>query len=361
MKTATLALVLIVVSCILLGMAWQSGSLSLPMPSALAGATPASTSSMGNSSVATISPAVQNQKTSSLTLKLEQPPEQLVAQIAQRLQDKYAQTIDNPATQANLLDERNALATEFPQYGYPLFDAAVEIAFPQLAAQIRERIARMAEYREWEAGMHLTLNQLGVLEREGMLWEKRSALFGDAAQQIWADEIQAVQRSQVLVQQELQKLDEASELSLDDTLYQLQSVLATNDATLNLNTFGEAARRSSLSAAFFGLGSVQQQLADLPEDARQSEINRLRQSLGFSASEVQAQAARDQLRNQRWSTGASYMAERNALASQYSGAQLEQQLEQSREQHFGREALTIAREEAEGFYRYERPRIYGRN
>lgn len=40
---------------------------------------------------------------------------------------------------------------------------------------------------------------------------------------------------------------------------------------------------------------------------------------------------------------------------------LERDGEALREEHFGFEAATIAREEEAGFFHYERPRVYGRN
>ena len=39
----------------------------------------------------------------------------------------------------------------------------------------------------------------------------------------------------------------------------------------------------------------------------------------------------------------------------------EDQLDELRSQFFGNSASTIAKEEANGFYRFQRPRYYGRN
>jgi hypothetical protein len=55
------------------------------------------------------------------------------------------------------------------------------------------------------------------------------------------------------------------------------------------------------------------------------------------------------------------MAERAALAKQYSGDDLEAHVQDLRTRYFGAEAATIASEEASGFFRFDRPRTYGLN
>ena len=56
------------------------------------------------------------------------------------------------------------------------------------------------------------------------------------------------------------------------------------------------------------------------------------------------------------------MKAREALLSRLGQADsLDAELGSLREQYFGHEALTLAREEAAGFFRYQWRRIYGRN
>jgi len=45
----------------------------------------------------------------------------------------------------------------------------------------------------------------------------------------------------------------------------------------------------------------------------------------------------------------------------FSGERLEQQIAALRQRTFGDDGLTIEREEAQGFFRFERPRLHGRN
>lgn len=62
-----------------------------------------------------------------------------------------------------------------------------------------------------------------------------------------------------------------------------------------------------------------------------------------------------------WENGKAYMTERQALAQQYTGDQLKQELDSLRRQYFESSARTIELEESDGFFRFNRPRVYGRN
>lgn len=70
---------------------------------------------------------------------------------------------------------------------------------------------------------------------------------------------------------------------------------------------------------------------------------------------------RDAERNQRRDVGLKYMAAREKVVSQFEGAEQEEKLKEIREEFFKDEAKTIELEEADEFFRFERPRYYGRN
>ena len=63
----------------------------------------------------------------------------------------------------------------------------------------------------------------------------------------------------------------------------------------------------------------------------------------------------------RWKNGLAYMQERARLQTRFEGAALEGELRALREEYFAHEAPTIEAEERDGFFRFERPRIDGRN
>jgi hypothetical protein len=60
--------------------------------------------------------------------------------------------------------------------------------------------------------------------------------------------------------------------------------------------------------------------------------------------------------------GLKYMEERKRIVSEFQGDQQKEQLKALREKYFQDEAQTIqAEEENDDFFRFERPRYFGRN
>jgi hypothetical protein len=116
-----------------------------------------------------------------------------------------------------------------------------------------------------------------------------------------------------------------------------------------------------LSKVFFSIDSVQDELKQMNPRDRQEEINRIRREMGLTEKQVESMARRDADNELRWEAGLQYMQDREAAVQQYEGARLEEKLGELREQYFDDEADTIAREERDGFFRFKRPHIYGRN
>jgi hypothetical protein len=86
-----------------------------------------------------------------------------------------------------------------------------------------------------------------------------------------------------------------------------------------------------------------------------------RRELGFGDEEIEQLAELDAVKESRWQNGLAYMEERRRIAATFEGETLERELALLRERYFEIAAKTIEREEASGFFRFERPRIYGRN
>ncbi|MFP2960799.1 hypothetical protein ACLEPN_24030 [Myxococcus sp. 1LA] len=120
--------------------------------------------------------------------------------------------------------------------------------------------------------------------------------------------------------------------------------------------------RSQATEVFLRLEPVQTRLAAMPVEERRAVLADIRRRMGFSEEAIAQRAADDAHRDARWENGHSYMKARAELFSRMEqGEALEAALRSLREQHFGHEALTIAREEGAGFFRYQRRRVYGRN
>jgi hypothetical protein len=109
------------------------------------------------------------------------------------------------------------------------------------------------------------------------------------------------------------------------------------------------------------LNAVQNDLSSLPAAERRSTYRTIWKEMGFDNQAVQRMDQLEDERDQRWSNGELYEAERKTLTAQYSGGELEAHLGPVRKKLFGNEAEIIKDEEAAGFFRYQRARQYGRN
>lgn len=274
------------------------------------------------------------------------------------LLEAYGETIQSKRTQAMLLDKLSDVLALYPDNGWVIFASIVQSAFPDYAEDILLTVKRMAEYEYWLTENQLALSELSVLERNGALWSKRRSMFGDDADIIWADEQEAQAQQQQKVQQAMQALDQSKINSLDETLFQLQSAL---DETYGVGVQAAAINQGVVAQAYFGFESVQSKLRTMSPEARQQKINDMRRQMGFSDAQVDNLAKHDARREKRWNNGNAYMEERNQLAENLKGAELDQAVEDLREKYFEAEAETIRKEEESDFFRYERPRLYGRN
>lgn len=282
-----------------------------------------------------------------------------VEALARELKAEFGERIDDITIQARFYEIRKDVIERFPERGRDYFQQALRMAFPDRADAILELIAKLETYNDWLMTENRTLMELSPIERSGMLWDKRREIFGDQADMLWADERAAVSEQRQKVQETLERLGKADNLSLEETLYQLRDELdETFDGSMRklINDSG------AVSGAFFTLESVQEKLASLPPEERQDRIDDVRQQLGFSDEAVERMRERDQERERRWDRGKAYMKEREQVMAQYrDDADRTKALEELRAEYFEHEAETIRREEESGFYRYERPRVYGRN
>jgi len=278
--------------------------------------------------------------------------------LARELKAEFAARIDEVAIQARLYRIRQDVMERFPATGLDDFNVAIRQAFPDHADAIFALMDNLDRYNDWLDQETAALMDLGPLERHGTLWAKRRALFGDDADQIWADEHNELARKQEQVQNLLAELNQAEHRTLDETLYQLNTRLKTTLGD-DLMQYGDA--NSVITKVFFGLASVQDALKSMPPEQRQNEIDDIRRQMGYSEEQVGRLRERDQERNRRWNNGLAYMTEREKVVSTLTGDERRQALSELRKQHFGIEAKTIRLEEENDFFRYERPRVYGRN
>lgn len=286
--------------------------------------------------------------------------ETMVNELAQRLKSEFSESIHLVATQVGLKSLRDDLDRAYPVQGTELFIRILTQAFPEWVDAILKSIALMDAYNVWLESMLLSLNDMNQLEQQGVLWEKRRELFGDAATQIWQEEISAEQERQLTMQRTMEILDRSYDTQMQERLYILQSTFEESYADKLQNMVIDP--KGVLSQVFFGFDAVQRDLSAMTPEERQAQINQIRKSMGFKDEQISHLAEADQKREKRWQNGYAYMEARKVVEAEFTGYQLAAELDKVREKFFAHEASTIKKEEEElAFFRYNRPRVYGRN
>ncbi len=277
-----------------------------------------------------------------------------------RLKGEFAERINDVAFQVSLKGMRDDLRRRFPEQGEALFEEIIRAAFPNLADQILANVALMDRYDDWLLDNMRALNDMDLLTQQGTLWAKRRELFGANAELIWSDELSAKAEREAAVQRTVQNLDTAYDTTMNERIFVLKSAFEENMS--NLPTEAVLDTRGLMAQVFFGFDSVQKELKQLEPEARQQEIAEIRRQMGFDETRIAELAERDAQREKRWQNGYAYMEARKTLVDNLQGEELEDGLRAVRQKYFGDEALTIQREEEDlGFFRYARPRLYGRN
>lgn len=278
-------------------------------------------------------------------------------ELIKKLRTEYLDQIANIAFQVSLKEIKEDMIRTYPARGAESFADVVKSAFPDYANSIFSAIEKMAIYDEWLLNNLLVLNEISLLDQQNTLWQKRYELFGDAAKEIWQEEISAEQERQASVKKSVTLLDTAYDTPMDDRL----SLFTTsfNESFSGSMQDSVLDSKGLLSQVFFGFDAVQRDLQAMTPEDRQQQINDIRRSIGYEENLVIFLADQDQQKERRWQNGYDYMAARQQAID--SGVDNEERLAQIRNAHFGKEASTIAKEEEIGFYRYQRPRIYGRN
>lgn len=284
-----------------------------------------------------------------------------IQSIIKTLQTQYKNKIHNTHIQAKLIIIREKLNNTLPppiNNTLPLFLAD---AFPEYANSILDAWSKMDEYEQWLITNNRTLMELNELGRSGMLWEKRHELFPLSATKIWNEERDKYETAQFKLHNEIDYLDQSMDTSTAEKIDRLTTSFQTaNTMFMNASSQEGSIHKNTIASVLFGLASVQNELKELDPTSRQLEIDAIRRELGYNEGSIKKMAELDEKRNQRWRNGYSYMESRKLLTE--NNTQIpESELMKLRDQFFGSSAKTIAKEEANGFYRFQRPRYYGRN
>jgi len=285
--------------------------------------------------------------------------EELEQRLVLMLRHLYGDRISGTGTQILMAQVRTQMMTLFPADWAQRFPDVLEAAFPGYSARILATLAHVDAFDRWLAAQEERLAALSPEEREQAVRDKKKELFGEQAVEELEAEARETEKRELAMGETIRSLEESDDTTLDQKLDVYVDALHENYGD------GPSAMAlengSMLAQAFFGFESVSRQLAALDPEARQQKINDIRREFGYDEEQIAALEERDRAKDARWQNGLAYMDGRRALESRYSGAQFEQQLASLRQRYFGEEARTIELEENDGFFRFERPRLYGRN
>lgn len=284
-----------------------------------------------------------------------------IQEIIRKLKNQYSNQIHHIHIQAKLITIREPLINQLEAPIEKNMKAVLTAAFPSHENSILHVWSRMDEYQEWLTTQNRTLMELNALSRNGMLWEKRNQLFPIAAHDIWNEEQDNYETAQLNFHSTIDQLDKSHNVPMNERIERLQMSFQQADNAF-IRTLGQQTgiHKNTIASVLFGLTSVQDELKILDPEHRQFEIDAIRRELGYDEESIIKMSITDRKREQRWSNGYAYMESREQLIA--SNAQpIESQLNALRNQFFGNSAKTIELEEANGFYRFQRPRYYGRN
>jgi hypothetical protein len=272
------------------------------------------------------------------------------------LQQRFGPKLKSPYIQLRMLEKLiRYYRTHSPDRWEQAVLDVLRAAFPELYEELAANLKRWVEYERWMKANQGDLQKLGDEDRRANIWQERNRLFGkELAEQIWASELknQAVASS-------LAAIDARSNATISEKLTLYKESLGETYGDKS-EVFLERHRHEAMMR-FVELQSVQQQLSAMAPEQRSQNLREIRTGMGLDEEALQRWDALDRERDARWAAGAKYMEEREALAKKYSGTALEEQLKPLRERYFGAEAQTIANEEQAGFFRFSRPRVWGRD
>jgi len=276
-----------------------------------------------------------------------------------KLKDLYGKTISEKSTQVLLLKIKRNLLEKFPKKGAALFYKILKRAFPKFADEIMKTLKAMEAYLKWEEENRQLLSGMNIIEKRGFLWEKRNELFGVDAEEIWNEEVESYDKRKQDMQDLLSRLKKSNDSTIYEKLDDYQQTL--KDVYKNTPEAYILQSKDLIAKVFLSLDSVQNELKEMTPEDRKTELYNIRNEMGFTQAQIEQLEQIDDKKNSRWDNGLTYMDEREKITQELEGTELDTALTTLREKYFKHEAKTIQIEEDDGFFRYTRKRIYGKN
>jgi hypothetical protein len=272
-------------------------------------------------------------------------------EMAYLVRQRVGQDIDRVPAQFAMLESLiRDLQQRFPDRWVENLHRILGAAFPGRDQELFNLSETIYQYQQYYRDNTERLNRMSQRERQAEVWNVRQVLFGGQAQEIWAREIKLRAAANLMNQIEADK--SASWSARLETLRTGLAQVLGEDYNSVLQS-----QRAVFLERF--LKAIQSSLAEMAPSERRTALWRIRQTMGLDENALRRWEALDADRDRRWEAGRNYLNERQTILLHYSGQELEKRLDELRATHLGAEADTIKSEEASGYYRYQKTRIWG--
>lgn len=283
-------------------------------------------------------------------------PDQELEELATFMRERFGAKLKEPYIQIKMLEDlMRFFQKRYPDRWQEELLAFLKKTFPEMYDELAAMLRNRVDYEKWVRDNDSYLRGLTDQQRRAAMWDARNRLFGkENAERIWASEL----KNQAL-SDSLAAIDAKPDANVTQRLSTYKQRLHDIYGE-QTEAYLERHRQETMNR-FLDLPSVQKDLTAMAPQERSQNLRNIRKELGLDEEALKRWDDLDKTRDTRWDAGAKYMAEREALAKQLSGPALETKLQELRARYFGTEAEIIAQEEAGGFFRFERPRQWGRN
>ncbi len=269
---------------------------------------------------------------------------------------KFGPTIHHRHTQVKAIEKLvSYLKAKYPQEWQQLLEAYLLEFFPEKADSMLALHESMTEYNMWVESERLSLQAMTAEERRELIWDMRHNFFGDAAEEIWSEAL----KNERLADRLGNLSNEGNATSAVEKAAKYVDAIEQVYGEQSANVIKH--RRQELTDRFLSVAAVQQQLGNLPQQARRDELNEIRKTLGMDAPALQRWRELDLERDLRWERGSEYMKRRAQLLEAGGTEDSSEELAELQYQYFGEEAEIIRNEEQSGYFRYDEKQVYGRN
>lgn len=281
-------------------------------------------------------------------------PEDFVAAAVLRLKKDFGAGPIDKSKQMQLVGLKQYLSNQYPDNYLALFREIIKQAYPAQSDEILKTLDRLEAYNVWLEANKQSLGQMTHDEIKKALWAKRKTMFGEDAAGMWAEETRTEAIGDVL---------DIMRDSYDTTLNEKLNLYTQAISRISENSGASLMedKKSSLTRAFLSLDSVQAELSDMDQPKRNERLRDIRKAMGYSEPELDTLAERDAVNENKWQNGYAYMSERSKLLNEPDDGTKSEKLLALQERFFKNAASTIQAEESSGFFRFNRPRVYGRN